>query len=325
MDILVAGGAGFIGSNFIHYILDKYPDYNVVCVDKLTYASSLNNLKDIQGNERFHFINADICNQEELTKIFKFYYSFGMVINFAAETHVDRSIVSEHSKSFIDSNIIGVYNFLEIIKKYKVRTFLQVSTDEVYGSLGETGKFVETMNLKPSSLYSSSKASADLIALSYCNTFGLPVVVSRCSNNYGPFQHPEKFIPMMITNAILGKKLPIYGTGKNVRDWIHVLDHCRALDTILHYGRHGEVYNAGGNSEAQNNDVVEFIVTYLGVSKDMLEFVRDRPGHDLRYAMDYSKINSEFGWKPLMNFEEGLIDTIEWYKDNRDWWKPLKT
>jgi len=325
MDILVSGGAGFIGTNFIQLLLDKYPDYNVVCVDKLTYAGNSSNLERFLDNPRFHFRQIDICKMEELQKIFKFWYGFDIIVNFAAESHVDRSISSEFSRNFIDSNIIGTFNFLEIIKKYKVKTYVQVSTDEVYGSLDfDNTKFIETMNLKPSSLYSASKASADLIALSYFTTFKLPVVISRCSNNYGPYQHPEKFIPLMITNALEGKPLPIYGSGENIRDWINVLDHCRSIETIMHYGKHGEVYNAGGGNEARNIDVAKFILDYLGLSHSMIENVGDRLGHDLRYSMDYSKIESELGWKPKFDFKEGLIETIEWYVDNKSWWKPLK-
>jgi dTDP-glucose 4,6-dehydratase len=325
MDILVTGGAGFIGTNFVEYILEKYPDYNIVCVDKLTYASSKNNIKELEKNERFHFFQADICNTMEMLKVFKFWFSFDIVVNFAAESHVDRSVVSEHSRSFIESNVFGTYSLLEIIKKYKVKHFLQVSTDEVYGSLGDKDKFVETSNLKPSSLYSSSKASSDLIALSYFHTFGIPVVVSRCSNNFGPYQHPEKFIPLTITNALLGRKIPVYGSGLNVRDWINVLDHCRALETLMHYGKPGEVYNVGGGNEAKNIDIAQFILDYLELSSDLLEKVKDRPGHDWRYAIDYTKIKTDFGWKPVIDFKNGLIDTIDWYKENRDWWRDLKT
>jgi dTDP-glucose 4,6-dehydratase len=324
MDILVSGGAGFIGTNFIEYILEKYPDYNIVCVDKLTYAGNKNNFANIEDNKRFHFCHADICNSNELLKIFKFWFGFDVIVNFAAESHVDRSISSDFSRNFIDSNIVGVFNLMEIIKKYKVKKFVQVSTDEVYGSLTDKGKFVETMNLKPSSLYSASKASADLISLSYFTTFQVPVVISRCSNNYGPYQFPEKFIPLMITNALEGKRLPIYGSGLNVRDWINVLDHCRALETLMHYGTPGEIYNSGGGNEAKNIDIAQFILDYLGLPSSMLEKVRDRPGHDFRYAMDYTKMKNEFGWKPKMEFKEGLVDTIEWYKSNENWWKPLK-
>lgn len=325
MDILVTGGAGFIGTNFIQYILDKHHDYNILCLDKLTYASSRNNIREFENNEKYHFYQADICNVEDVLKAFKFWYSFDILINFAAESHVDRSIVSEDSKSFIDSNISGTYSLLEITKKYKVKKFLQVSTDEVYGSLGDSGKFVETMNLIPSSLYSASKASADLIALSYFHTFGMPIVVSRCSNNFGPYQHPEKFIPLMITNALEGKNLPIYGSGLNVRDWINVLDHCRALETLMHYGKPGEVYNIGGGNELKNIEIAEFILDYLKLPHNMLENVKDRLGHDWRYAMDYTKINTELGWKPILDFKDGLIDTIEWYKSNEEWWKFLKS
>jgi dTDP-glucose 4,6-dehydratase len=324
MDILVSGGAGFIGTNFIEYILEKYSDYNIICIDKLTYAGNKSNLKQFETNSRFRFYQVDICNYEELLKIFKFWYSFDIVINFAAESHVDRSICSEHSRSFIDSNIVGVYNFLEIIKKYKIKKFLQVSTDEVYGSLNKIDKFVETMNLKPSSLYSASKASADIIALSYFTTFGLPIMISRCSNNYGSYQNPEKFIPLIITNCLEDKKIPIYGTGRNVRDWVNVLDHCRALEFIMHYGKNGEIYNSGGGNEFSNIEVAYMILKYLGLSLNMLEKVNDRLGHDYRYAMDYTKIKNELGWEPKIDFVEGLIDTIEWYKNNEVWWKQLK-
>jgi len=323
MDILISGGAGFIGSNFIRYMLSKYPDYRIVNVDKLTYAGNLKNLEDIEKDERYRFYQVDIANHDALLEVFKNWYGFDVIVNFAAESHVDRSIL-EYSKEFIDSNIVGTFNFLEIIKKYKVKKYLQVSTDEVYGSLEQNGKFTEKSYLKPSSLYSATKTSADLIALSYYHTFKIPVIVSRCSNNYGSFQYPEKLIPLMITNIIEGKKLPVYGKGLNIRDWIHVLDHCRALDTLLHYGKIGECYNVGGGNEWQNIEIVKFIIDYLGANYDMIEFVRDRLGHDYRYAMDYSKMNTEFGWKPLVSFADGLRDTIEWYQKNTDWWQPLK-
>jgi dTDP-glucose 4,6-dehydratase len=324
MDILVAGGAGFIGCNFINYILEKYPDHKIVCIDKLTYAGNKANLQDVENDSRFSFCNVDICNYDDLVRVFKFWYGFDVVINFAAESHVDRSISSDFSKDFINSNVVGVFTFLEIVKKFKVKKFLQVSTDEVYGSLLDNGSFVETMNLKPSSLYSSTKASADLIALSYFHTFKIPVVISRCSNNYGPYQYPEKFIPLMITNALEGKKLPIYGKGNNVRDWINVLDHCRALETLLHYGVPGQIYNVGGGNEVKNIDLAQFILKYIGLPNNMIENVPDRPGHDYRYSMDYTKIKTDFGWKPLIEFEQGIADTIDWYKSNEEWWKPLK-
>lgn len=323
MNLLVTGGAGFIGTNFIQYILDEHSDYSVVCIDKLTYASNQNNIEDFKDDKRFEFIQADICNSEQIVELFR-QYKFDMVVNFAAESHVDRSIDSTYSRNFINSNISGVFTFLEIFKKFKVKRFLQVSTDEVYGSLGNEGKFVETMNLNPSSLYSSTKASADLIVLSYYHTFDMPVLISRCSNNYGNYQHPEKFIPLTITNALDGKKIPIYGTGLNVRDWINVFDHCRALETILHYGKIGQVYNVGGGNEIANINIVKLILDYLDLPYKLMENVDDRLGHDWRYAMDYSKLNTELGWKPKIEFEEGLKDTIEWYKHNEEWWRPLK-
>jgi len=325
MDILISGAAGFIGTNFCHYILEKYSDYNIVCVDKLTYAGNRHNIDELEDKHKnFRFCQADICDSDEILKIFKFWQGFDTVVNFAAESHVDRSISSEFSKSFIDSNIVGVFRLLEIIKKYKVKKFIQVSTDEVYGSLGEEGKFVETTNLNPSSLYSSSKASADLIAFSYYHTFKMPIVVSRCSNNFGSYQYPEKLIPLLITNALEGKKLPIYGEGLNVRDWIHVLDHCRGIETLLHYGKPGEVYNFGGNNEIKNIEVAQFILEYLKLPLTMIEHVQDRLGHDLRYSMDFTKVSREFGWHPMIDFKTSLVEVVEWYKDNEDWWKPLK-
>lgn len=328
--ILVTGGAGFIGSNFVKIMLEKHPDYKIINLDALTYAGNLENLKDIEDNPNYVFIKADIRDREKIDKVFK-NYEVDAVVNFAAESHVDRSI--EEPEVFLTTNIIGTQILLDIAKKYwKINPddkycrkykpgvkFLQVSTDEVYGALGETGLFVETMPLKPNSPYSASKASADLIVRSYNKTFGMPVNITRCSNNYGPYQFPEKLIPLMINNCLKGKDLPVYGDGMQVRDWLHVSDHCEAIDVVLHKGKDGEVYNIGGNNEKANIEIVKLIIKTLGKSEDLIKFVKDRPGHDRRYAIDNTKITTELGWEPAYTFEEGIKETIQWYLDNTDW------
>lgn len=329
-NILVTGGAGFIGSNFIKYILDKYPDYKVINVDLLTYAGNLGNLKDITANKHHTFIRADIRDRAKIDEIFKA-YKIDTVINFAAESHVDRSIVEP--EVFLTTNIIGTQALLDVAKKYwkhkpddkycnqykpEVK-FVQISTDEVYGALGKTGMFTETMPLMPNSPYSASKASADLIVRAYHETYALPVNITRCSNNYGPYQFPEKLIPLMINNCLNGKELPVYGDGMQVRDWLHVYDHCSAIDTILHRGEDGEVYNIGANNEKANIEIVKLIVNKLGKSENLINYVKDRPGHDRRYAIDNSKITSRLGWKPSYTFEKGIYDTIQWYLDNTAW------
>lgn len=328
--ILVTGGAGFIGSNFVKLMLEKHPDYRIINVDALTYAGNLENLKDIDNNPNYKFIKADIRDREKIEEIFK-NNDITSVVNFAAESHVDRSI--EEPEVFLTTNIIGTQVLLDIAKKYwKVNPsdkyckeykegvkFLQVSTDEVYGALGKTGKFVETMPLMPNSPYSASKASADMIVRAYHETFGLPINITRCSNNYGPYQFPEKLIPLMINNCLKEKELPVYGDGMQVRDWLHVYDHCSAIDIVLHKGRDGEVYNVGGNNEKTNIEIVKFIIHTIGKSESLIKYVKDRPGHDRRYAIDNTKITTELGWKPVYTFEQGMKETIQWYLENTEW------
>ncbi|MFJ8414971.1 dTDP-glucose 4,6-dehydratase [Bacillus paramycoides] len=321
MNILVTGGAGFIGSNFIHYMLKKYETYKIINYDALTYSGNLNNVKSIQDNPNYSFVKGEIQNGEMLEHVIH-ECDAQVIVNFAAESHVDRSI--ENPIPFYGTNVIGTVTLLELVKKYPHIKLVQVSTDEVYGSLGKTGKFTEETPLAPNSPYSSSKASADMIALSYYKTYQLSVIVTRCSNNYGPYQYPEKLIPLMVTNALEGKKLPLYGDGLNVRDWLHVMDHCSAIDTVLHKGRVGEVYNIGGNNEKTNVDVVEQIIELLGKTKKDIEFVTDRLGHDRRYAIEAQKMKNEFDWEPKYTFEQGLKETVEWYENNTEWWKPLK-
>ncbi|MGH0591622.1 MULTISPECIES: dTDP-glucose 4,6-dehydratase [Bacillus] len=321
MNILVTGGAGFIGSNFVHYMLQRYETYKIINFDALTYSGNLNNVKSLQGNPNYSFVKGEIQNGELLEHVIK-ERDVHVIVNFAAESHVDRSIANPIP--FYDTNIIGTVTLLELVKKYPHIKLVQVSTDEVYGSLGKTGRFTEVTPLAPNSPYSSSKASADMIALSYYKTYQLPVIVTRCSNNYGPYQYPEKLIPLMVTNALEGKKLPLYGDGLNVRDWLHVTDHCSAIDVVLHKGRIGEVYNIGGNNEKTNIDVVEQIITLLGKTKKDIAYVTDRLGHDRRYAIDAQKMKNELGWEPQYTFEQGLQETVEWYEHHIEWWKPLK-
>jgi|LFRM01.1.fsa_nt_gb dTDP-glucose 4,6-dehydratase len=327
---LVTGGAGFIGSNFVRYMLNKYPDYKIINVDLLTYAGNLENLKDVENNHNYKFIKADIRDRNKIDEIFS-EYKIDYVINFAAESHVDRSIVEP--EVFLTTNVIGTQVMLDIAKKhwnlepdnkycFEYREgvkFLQVSTDEVYGSLGATGRFTETMPLMPNSPYSASKASADLIARAYHKTYGMPVNITRCSNNYGPYQFPEKLIPLMINNCLNNREMPVYGDGMQIRDWIHVLDHCSAIDAVLHEGIVGEVYNIGGNNEKTNLEIVKLIINTLGKSESLIKFVKDRPGHDRRYAVDNTKISIQLGWEPKYPFEEGIRETITWYIHNYDW------
>lgn len=319
MNLLVTGGAGFIGSNFIHYMLQKYPSYQIINYDKLTYAGNLENLADIANNSNYLFVKGDIVNQELIEYIVKT-YEIDVIVNFAAESHVDRSIRS--STEFVITNIIGTQTLLDVAKNHSIR-FIQISTDEVYGSLGPTGFFTEQTPLSPNSPYSASKASADMLVRSYHKTYGLNTNITRCSNNYGPYQYPEKLIPLMIINAILRKTLPVYGNGKNIRDWLHVLDHCAAIDLVIHKGKPGEIYNIGGNNERTNLEIVELIVEKLGAPKDLITFVPDRLGHDYRYAIDSRKIQTELGWEPSYSFEEGINDTISWYLEHEKWWKKL--
>ncbi|WP_394861921.1 dTDP-glucose 4,6-dehydratase [Paraclostridium bifermentans] len=314
--ILITGGAGFIGANLVKYMIDKYKNYKVVNLDLLTYAANLNNLKDIERNSNYKFIKGDIANREFVFKLFKD-EKFDIVINCAAESHVDRSITEPGI--FIKSNVVGTQVLLDACREYSVGRFHQVSTDEVYGDLPIDNPnllFKEDSIIRPSSPYSASKASADLLVNSYYRTYNTPITISRCSNNYGPFQHNEKLIPLMISKILKNEKLPVYGDGRNIRDWLHVYDHCIAIDLIVHKGKVGEVYNIGGNCELSNIEIVKFLLKNLNKNEDLITFVKDRPGHDLRYAVDSSKIERELGWDRKYNFSYGIIETINWYKEN---------
>lgn len=322
MTIIVTGGAGFIGSNFIFYMLGKYPAYRIVCLDKLTYAGNLSTLSGIFTHPSFRFVKGDICDEEGVERLFC-EEKPDAVVNFAAESHVDRSIDSP--RVFLETNVLGTGVLLDACRRHGVR-FHQVSTDEVYGDLPLDRPdlfFTEQTPLHTSSPYSSSKAAADLLTLSYYRTYGLPVTVSRCSNNYGPYHFPEKLIPLTIVNALSDKPLPVYGDGKNVRDWLYVEDHCKAIDLILHKGRPGEVYNVGGHNERSNLEIVKLICKLLGKPESLITFVKDRKGHDLRYAIDPAKIHGELGWLPETEFEYGISKTVEWYLNHRDWWQPI--
>ena len=319
-NVLVTGGAGFIGSNFINHILNESDDYNIINLDKLTYAGNLENLKLSEDKKNYHFVKGDICNYELVDYLFqKFQIKF--VINFAAESHVDRSILG--SKVFYETNVIGTNVLLEVSRKHQVKKFLQVSTDEVYGSLGAEGLFTEKTPLSPNSPYSSSKAAADMMVQAFYHTYGMPVVTTRCSNNYGPFQFPEKLIPLMIINSLNNKKLPVYGDGMNVRDWIYVIDHNKAIDLVFEKGKEGEVYNIGASNEMPNIEIIKLILQHLNKSKELIEFVKGRPGHDKRYAIDSSKIQNELGWKPHFSFEQAIEHTIDWYLENKQWWSRI--
>jgi dTDP-glucose 4,6-dehydratase len=321
-NILVTGGAGFIGSNFVRHVLGSHAEVRVVNFDKLTYAGNLENLEDVSDNPRYHFVRADICSREEVESAFR-RFNIDTVVHFAAESHVDRSILG--SSVFVQTNVLGTNTLLDVAKNCGVEKFLHVSTDEVYGSLGPTGKFTETTPLHPNSPYAASKAGSDLLALAYHHTHGLPVVVTRCSNNYGPYQFPEKLIPLMIINALNDKPLPVYGDGLNVRDWLHVYDHCAALDLALQKGTVGEVYNIGGNNEWKNIGIVRLILQLVGKPESLITFVKDRLGHDRRYAIDATKINDELGWTPAHTFESGLQETVAWYLSHRAWWQRVMT
>jgi dTDP-glucose 4,6-dehydratase len=320
--ILVTGGAGFIGSNYINYILAERDDYIIINIDKLTYAGNLENLKSVEENKNYRFIKGDICNSELVRYIFE-HYKIKYVINFAAESHVDRSILG--SEVFFRSNVIGTNVLLELSRRFNVEKFLQVSTDEVYGSLGPEGLFTESTPLSPNSPYSSSKAAADMMVMSFYHTYGFPAVITRCSNNYGPYQFPEKLIPLMIINALNNKKLPVYGDGMNIRDWIYVIDHNKAINTVFEEGKAGEVYNIGAGKEMANINIVKLILKHLDKSEDLIEYVKDRPGHDRRYAIDSNKIQNELCWKPEYSFEEAISLTIEWYINNKPWWERILT
>ncbi|WP_217560481.1 dTDP-glucose 4,6-dehydratase [Paenibacillus sp. GbtcB18] len=321
MKLLITGGAGFIGTNFILYMLKKYPHYQIINLDALTYAGNLNNLKQVEHNPRYTFIHADITDRAFVSSVFE--QKIDVVVNFAAESHVDRSIVQPDI--FVNTNVLGTQVLLDAARSHKVTKFIQVSTDEVYGSLGETGLFSETSPLSANSPYSASKAGADLLVRAYHETFGLPVNITRCSNNYGPYQFPEKLIPLMILNALEDKDLPVYGDGQNIRDWLYVDDHCSALDLVIHKGQNGEVYNIGGNNERTNLTIVKTILRELGKSEERITYVRDRPGHDRRYAIDSNKITRELGWKPQYELDKGIKETILWYLQNKSWWENIQS
>jgi dTDP-glucose 4,6-dehydratase len=323
MRLLVTGGCGFIGSNFIRYVLEHYQPEIITNVDALTYAGSLESTTDFlpEFGDRYEFFHSDIADFEKMDEILS-KHSYFAVVNFAAESHVDRSIASP--ENFIHTNIVGTSNLLDAARRHGVKRFVQISTDEVYGSLGETGRFTEQSPIDPSSPYSASKASADLLVLAAHQTYGQDVVVTRCSNNYGPYQFPEKLVPLAIVRALVGEPVPVYGDGLNVRDWIHVEDHCAAVFDVLMQGRAGEIYNVGADTERKNLDLVRTILAHLGKGEELIEFVRDRPGHDRRYAIDSSKIHAEIGWKPLHNLEQGLAETIEWYRQNEPWWREVQ-
>lgn len=318
--ILITGGAGFIGSNFVKYINDKYPDYEIVNFDLLTYCGNLENLKGIEFNDNYSFVKGNIADNDLVADTIK---GCDYVVNFAAESHVDRSI--KDPEIFIKSNVLGTQVLLNAALNEGIEKYVQISTDEVYGSLGQTGYFTEETPLQPNSPYSASKASGDLITRAYYQTFEMPVNITRCSNNYGPYQFPEKLIPLMISNALENKDLPVYGDGKNIRDWLHVYDHCTAIDMVLHDGKPGEVYNIGGNNEKKNIEIVNLILKYLDKDDSLIKFVDDRLGHDRRYAIDSTKIQEELGWKPKYTFETGIKETIEWYLENQDWIEQVKS
>jgi dTDP-glucose 4,6-dehydratase len=319
--LLITGGAGFIGSNFILYVLKKYPEYHIINLDKLTYAGNLDSLESVEDHPNYTFVKGDICDEKLIDEITT--RGVGGIVNFAAESHVDRSIMDPGI--FVRTNVLGTQVLLDAAKKYGVEKYIQISTDEVYGSLGETGYFTETTPLAPNSPYSAGKASADLFVRAYHETFGLNVNITRCSNNYGPYQFPEKLIPLMISNALEEKELPVYGDGLNIRDWLYVEDHCSAIDVILHAGKPGEVYNIGGSNEKTNLEIVKLILRELSKPESLIKYVKDRPGHDRRYAMDASKIRRELNWKPHYDFDQGMKATIQWYLENRNWWHKIKS
>ncbi len=319
MKMLVTGGCGFIGSCFVRHILNKYPDYKVINLDALTYCGNLENLSDIESKPNYKFVHGNICDKKLVRELIS---EVDCVINFAAESHVDNSIKTP--EIFIETNVQGTLNLLQASKEIGVDRFLQVSTDEVYGSLGKNGYFYETTPLSPNSPYSASKASADLLVRAYHETYGLPVLNTRCSNNYGPYQYPEKLIPFFISKLLRGEKVPVYGDGLNVRDWLYVYDHCEAIDVVLHKGRVGEVYNIGGHNEKTNLEITKIILDAMGKDESSIEFVQDRLGHDRRYAISNDKITGELGWKPSLTFEEGIKLTIDWYLNNQQWIKHLE-
>jgi len=319
MTMLVTGGAGFIGSNFIRHMLTEHPDTRIVNLDALTYAGNLENLRDVADNPNYTFVRGDICDPETVAAVFRD-HPIDTIVHFAAESHVDRSI--SDGAAFVRTNVLGTFTLLDCARKHGARRFIHISTDEVYGSTRE-GSFAETDTLNPSSPYSSSKAASDLLARSFFITHGLPVIVTRCTNNYGPYQFPEKLIPFFTTNLLQGKKVPVYGTGRNVRDWLYVIDHCRAIDFILQHGEPGEIYNIGGGAERTNLDITQKILELLGEDESMIEYVPDRKGHDFRYSLDFGKLR-KLGWKPAYRFDDALEATVRWYVENEWWWRPLK-
>ena len=319
MKLLVTGGAGFIGSCFVRHILNKYKDYKVINLDALTYAGNIENLDDVKGNPNYKFVHGNICDKKLVRELVN---EVDAVINFAAESHVDRSITGP--EIFIETNVQGTLNLLQASKEADIQRFLQVSTDEVYGTLGKDGYFYETTPLAPNSPYSASKASADLLVRAYYETYKMPVLNTRCSNNYGPYQYPEKLIPFFISKLLKNEKVPVYGDGLNVRDWLYVYDHCSAIDVVLHKGRVGEVYNIGGHNEKTNLEIIKIILQAMGKDESSIEYVQDRLGHDRRYAIDNHKIQTELGWQPSLTFEEGIKLTIDWYLKNQDWIKSIE-
>jgi len=320
MKLLVTGGAGFIGSNFIHYSLKEHPDWEITNLDKLTYAGNLENLKDIQDQSGYHFVKGDIADRKLVDKLLG--QGFDVIVNFAAESHVDRSILD--ASPFIETNVKGTQVLLEGAKKHGIQRFIQVSTDEVYGST-DSGFFTEESPLSPSSPYSASKTAADLLSLAYFKTHHLPAIVTRCTNNLGPYQFPEKLIPLAVTNALEDKPIPVYGDGLNIRDWIFVSDHCRALDVVIQKGQPGEIYNVGGGNEKTNLELVHKLLELLDKPRSLMQFVTDRPAHDRRYALDCAKIARELGWKPAYSFEKALSATVDWYLKNESWWRSIKS
>jgi dTDP-glucose 4,6-dehydratase len=322
MRLLVTGGAGFIGSNFIHLMIKEHPDYLIVNLDKLTYAGNLENLKELEGSPGYRFVQGDIADSILVEKILKD-EKIDCIVNFAAQSHVDRSI--EDSRLFIETNVLGTQTLLEAGRRHQASRFVQISTDEVYGSLGPSGHFTETSPLVPNNPYAASKTGADLLALSYWRTYKFPAIITRSSNNYGPFQFPEKLIPLFITNTLHDQPLHLYGDGLYVRDWLHVEDHCKAIDLVVHNGQEGEVYNIGGSCERTNLEITRFILTYLGKPESLIRFVEDRLGHDRRYALDSKKIEEKLGWRRKWTMEDGMGQTTEWYLKNRSWWERIKS
>ena len=317
--ILVTGGAGFIGSCFVRHMLQKHPDYKIINIDALTYCGNLENLDDVKDNPNYTFVHGNICDRKLIPQLVE---NVDAIVNFAAESHVDNSI--KHPEIFVETNVQGTLNLLQAAKEFKIEKYLQVSTDEVYGTLGKSGYFTETTPLAPNSPYSASKAGADMLVRAYHETYGLPTLNTRCSNNYGPYQYPEKLIPFFISQLLKGEKVPVYGDGLNVRDWLYVYDHCSAIDAVLHKGKIGEVYNIGGHNEKTNMEITHLILDAMGKDESSIKYVQDRLGHDKRYAICNDKIQSELGWEPSLTFEEGIKITIDWYLNNQDWMKKIE-